>query len=324
MGDVSNEELEASLAGLLGAGARVEARIVAHLAEVEARRWHLLVGCSSLYDYCHKRLGLSDYEAFTRIAAARVARKYPIVFQMLERRALHLTAICEIRDFLTAENHRELLEQVSGRTKLQVREVLARWFPQADLPSSMKKLPALDALAPGRYRLLLTLNTQQKEKLELARDLLSHANRSGDLAIVLERALDELLLRLEKRRFGQITSSKPERTLAAQPGEHIHPVGAEKHTAEVRRRKHISHDTRRQLLARDGLRCAFVSDDGVRCDARAYLQFHHRRAWAHGGPDTTDNLELLCHAHNRLLAERDFGRATIDEALANRDRKRPG
>ena len=130
LSDISHEELEANLTGLLGAGAHLEARIVAHLAEVEARRLHLLVGCSSLYDYCHKRLGLSDYEAFTRIAAARVARKYPIVFEMLEQRTLHLTAICETREFLTLENHRQLLDEVSGKTKLQVREVLARWFPQ--------------------------------------------------------------------------------------------------------------------------------------------------------------------------------------------------
>ena len=98
MHDVSNEALEANLSKLLGAGARVEARVVAHLAEVEARRVHPLVGCSSLYDYCRRRLGLSDYEAFVRIAAARVARKFPIVFEMLDRRKLHLTAICEVRE----------------------------------------------------------------------------------------------------------------------------------------------------------------------------------------------------------------------------------
>ncbi len=94
--ELSNEELEAGLNGLLGAGARLEARVVAHLAEVEERRLHLLAGYSSLYDYCRKRLALSDYEAFARIAAARVARRYPIVFGMLERRKLHLTAICEV------------------------------------------------------------------------------------------------------------------------------------------------------------------------------------------------------------------------------------
>lgn len=181
LSDVSSVELEASLAGLLGAGARVEARIVAHLAEVEVRRLHLLSGCSSLFDYCRKRLGLSEYEAFVRIAASRVARAYPVVFGMLERRELHLTAICEVREFLTTDNHRQLLAAVSGKTKLQIREVLAQRFPQADVPTSLKKLHTLEPLSPGRYRLLLTLSAPQKEKLELARDLLSHANRGGDL-----------------------------------------------------------------------------------------------------------------------------------------------
>ena len=129
--DVSNEALEASLSRLLGAGARVEARVVAHLAEVEERRLHLLAGCSSMYDYCRKRLGLSDYEAFIRIATARVARKYQVVFELLERRELNLTAVCEVREFLTVANHRELLAEISGHTKLEIREILARRFPQA-------------------------------------------------------------------------------------------------------------------------------------------------------------------------------------------------
>jgi hypothetical protein len=190
--DVSDEKLEASLSRLLGAGARLEARVVAHLAEVDTRRLHLTVGCSSLYDYCRKRLGLSDYEAFARIAAARVARKYPVAFEMLERQQLHLTAVCEVREFLTAQNHRELLTEISGKTKLQIREILARRFPQADLPSSLKKLTTIDPLSPGRYRLQLMLSAQQKDKLELARDLMSHANPSGELSIVLEHALDQL------------------------------------------------------------------------------------------------------------------------------------
>ena len=319
--DVSNDELEAGLAGLLGAGARVEARIIAHLAEVETRRLHLLAGCSSLYDYCHKRLGLSDYEAFTRIAAARVARSYPLVFEMLERRELHLTAVCEVRDFLTPENHRELLADVSGRTKLQVREVLARWFPLADVPPSLRKLPSLEPLAPGKYRLLLTLNADQKQKLELARDLLSHANAAGDFATVVERALDELISRIEKRRFGR--ADAPTVANERQPGR-AQNVTLEKEDSGARRRKHIPRETRRTLVARDGLRCAFVSEQGIRCDALTFLQFHHRHAWAQGGGDTADNLELLCQGHNRLRAEQDFGRDRIDGVITGRRALRSG
>ncbi len=51
MDQLSNDELEASLSGLLGAGARMEARTVADLAEVEARGLHLRAGSSSFYDW---------------------------------------------------------------------------------------------------------------------------------------------------------------------------------------------------------------------------------------------------------------------------------
>ena len=451
--DLSDDKLEASLNGLLGAGARLEARIVAHLAEVDARRLHLTVGCSSLYDYCRKRLGLSDYEAFARIAAARAGRKYPLVFAMLERRQLHLTAVCEVREFLTAENHRELLNEVAGKTKLQIREVLAARFPQADVPTSLKKLPALEPLSPGRYRLQLMLTTDQKHKLDEARDLMSHANPTGDLATVLERALDELISRLEKRRFGRTdhptaklrsphthtashdqnettamahgratseetsqrratssdtaneetsgdettheeaarekatsaetssaeTSSREtsSRETSSRETSSREVTGAEISSAETssaeissretssaetssretssrettgkkatsreissgeissgeissepverrhavnerRRRKHITHETRRQLVERDGCDCSFVGTGGERCGARAFLQFHHRRAWARGGPDNAENLQVLCRAHNRLRAEQDFGRAKIERTIAGR------
>ena len=348
MGHVSNEELEASLGKLLGAGARLEARVVAHLAEVEARRLHLLVGCSSLYDYCRKRLGLSDYEAFVRIAAARVARKYPLVFGMLDRRQIHLSGVCEVRDFLTPENHRALLEEVSGKTKLQTREVLRAHFPLADIPARMQKLPALEPLAPGRYHLQLTISREQKDKLERARDLLSHANPEGDLAVVVERALDVLIARLEQRRFGHIHPPKPplmkatpreplidEGPIRSAPSNEVKnasvpappkPKPKPEPKPDAPKRQHITHWVRRQVVARDGARCAFVGDDGQRCEARAFLQFHHRHPWARGGREGSANLELLCHAHNRLRAEQDFGEAHManvgDGVNASRPAKR--
>ena len=105
LADISDAELEASLGKLLGAGARLEARIVAHLAEVDARKLHLAMGASSLFDYCLSRLGLSNSEAFHRITAARLASRFPVIFELLERRDVHLTAVCLLRDHLTIENH---------------------------------------------------------------------------------------------------------------------------------------------------------------------------------------------------------------------------
>jgi hypothetical protein len=147
LGDVTDRDLQTELARLLANGARTEARIIAHLAAVEERRLHLEAGSSSLFDYCCHRLGLSENEAFHRITAARLARRFPAIFSLIQRRALHLTAVCLLRDYLTPENHRELLEEASGKTKLQVQEMLARRFPRPDVASTIRKLPSRRAQA---------------------------------------------------------------------------------------------------------------------------------------------------------------------------------
>jgi hypothetical protein len=136
---VSDEALQRELSRLLTAGARTDARIVAHLAEVDARKLHLALGASSLFDYCLTRLRLSNNEAFHRITAARLARRFPVIFEMLERRELHLTAVCLLRDHLTPENHAELLAAATHKTKSQIEQLLAEKFPGAAVPERLRK-----------------------------------------------------------------------------------------------------------------------------------------------------------------------------------------
>lgn len=330
----SNVQLQESLLALLASGCRTEARIVAHLAEIDARRLYAKEACESLFAYCVKRLRLSENEAFHRIAAARVARRFPVVFGMLERRELHLTAVCLLRDHLTEANHAELLSEAQGKTKFQVQELVARRFPRAEVPSSVRRLPERvarrgvprltsatiadsetsaepnnDASPPtppiqrasvtptseARYRVQLNASAALKNKLDLARDLLSHANPDGDLALVVERALDALIEKLQKKRFAA----------TARPAVKTHWESAAVLSKRVRR--HIAAKTKRTVAERDGLRCTFVSDSGERCEARAFLQIHHEEPWARGGADDERNLRLLCATHNQLHARADFG-----------------
>jgi hypothetical protein len=141
LGLVSDAALRCDLAALLANGYRTEARIVAHIAEVDARKLHTRDGSSSLFEYCVRQLGLSESEAFYRLTAARIARRFPVVFSLLERRAIHLTAVCLLRDYLTSENQHELLAEASHKTKLQVQELLARRYPRPDVASYVRKLP---------------------------------------------------------------------------------------------------------------------------------------------------------------------------------------
>jgi 5-methylcytosine-specific restriction endonuclease McrA len=346
LGRVSDEQLRAGLSALLANGYRTEARIIAHIAEVEERKLHLREGSESLFDYCTTRLGLSNSEAFHRITASRIARRFPIVFTLIEKRELNLTAVCLLRDYLCADNHRELLAAAAHKTKLQIQEMLAGRFPRPDVESRIRKLPAPMAppaaaaaqprLAPrppasgslattaasppprvparglivptsaARYRIQLNASAALKEKLELLQALTSHSNPSGDLAVVIERALDLAIERAQQRRFAK--TERPRET-------------ANRLVKGMRsrlRRGHIPNATRREVVTRDGMRCTFVGGSGERCTARAFLQIHHEHPWARGGADTTENLRVLCGRHNRLLAERDFGAMRITKKVSAR------
>src|SRR5450432_1991266 len=142
LGGVSDQQLRSGLATLLASDARTQARVIAHISEVEERRLHSKDGYSSLFEYCVKKLGLSESEAFHRLTAARIARQFPTVFGMIESRRIHLTAVCLLRDYLTPENHLELLAEASNKTKFQVQELLARRFPRPDVVSRIRKLPS--------------------------------------------------------------------------------------------------------------------------------------------------------------------------------------
>ena len=212
LGNVGDDELELRLRRLLQTHGCTEARIVAHLAEVDARRLHLR-GAPSLFQYCLVELGFSESEAWYRICAARTGRRFPVVFELLENRELHLTAIALLSKHLTDENHRELLAEARGKTKQQILESLACRWPKVALASQVRRIPAgavalgptgtLEPRSAESYCLQLSVSHELKAKLELARDLMSHANPTGDLAVVVERALDVLIQRLKARRFGQ-------------------------------------------------------------------------------------------------------------------------
>jgi hypothetical protein len=117
------------------------AQLVAHLAELDARRLYLGAGHTSLFAYCHHALGLSEDAAYNRVEAARTCRLFPRVLEQLVDGSLTITSVRLLARHLTAENHRDLLASASRRSKRDVEELLARRFPKPDTPSSIRKVP---------------------------------------------------------------------------------------------------------------------------------------------------------------------------------------
>ena len=118
-----------------------------HLAEIEERRLHLTLGFGSMFEFCVKQLKLSEGEAFRRILAARLGRRFPVVHSLIASGAVHLSALELAREHLSDENHVELLEALSGKSKREVEQLLASRFPKPDVPDRIRKLPQRGAAA---------------------------------------------------------------------------------------------------------------------------------------------------------------------------------
>jgi hypothetical protein len=141
--ECNDEQLVAGLKHALARQSSTTARLVAFMAEVDARGLYRGFAYASMFEYAVQALHMSEGEAFPRIYAGRVIRKYPVVLRMLERGELHLTAIRLIGPHLTAENHLELLAAVRCKSKRDIER-----SPQRCAPGKMSK--ARSASCPNR------------------------------------------------------------------------------------------------------------------------------------------------------------------------------
>ena len=234
---------------------------------------------------------------------------------------------------LTEANVDALMAATAKKTLAEVEHIVACLAPKPDVTASIRKLPQRSTasapvppeppgnlfatpprgetarprvaqLSEARHKVQLTVSSETRAKLERARDLMKHRNPSGGLEVVLDRAMDALLEKLEKERLAK--TPRPQKTVRpSKPG-------------------HVPAAVRREVFARDGEQCAHVDGQGHRCGCTSFLELDHRVPRARGGADGASNLRVACRAHNLMAAELVFGKdyvaSRIKEAKAMRRR----
>ncbi|MBI3558543.1 MAG: HNH endonuclease, partial [Deltaproteobacteria bacterium] len=95
--------------------------------------------------------------------------------------------------------------------------------------------------------------------------------------------------------LAKTAKAAPPAELAAKPG----PLSS----------RYVDVATKRQVWIRDNGQCTYVDPlSRRRCSSRFGLQLDHIIPLACGGPTTMSNLRLLCAGHNRLAAQRVYGK----------------
>ena len=249
-------------------------------------------------------------------------------------------------------------------------------------PDGVRLRPAIEPLAPSRYKVQFTASAELRDMLVRLQALMRSEIPDGDFGAIIERAVCEKLQRLEARRFGAVSrrggsdrsaqSSRPSQPLQPsrpsrpsqlfqlrQPPQSAQPLQPSRPSQDSESQRHsrrpepsqpaplrprpglelpqarrasseaqpsrpaapqlsrwVPAAVRRAVFERDAGRCTFVDAAGQRCAERGRLEYHHRHPYGLGGGHDLRNISLLCPAHNRYLAEVDYGK----EAMARHRR----
>ena len=306
-------------------------QLIAALMEVDARRLYLGEGCSSLFRYCTEVLRLSEHAAYGRIEAARAARRYAPILDLLSDGSITLTTVSLLAQHLTADNHTAVLAAAQHKTKREVEQLVVTLQPRPAVAAQVRKLPSpprpnaaaalsaiVDAHQPCGGKTPAALRVQADQPLPTAQRPPVVAPVTPErfkIQFTVSRATYEQLRRAQdllrhviaNGDVGAVFEKALTRLLADLEKRRLAATDRPRHTSAVNRRsRRIPAATRRAVWQRDGGRCAFVGAHG-RCSETGFPEFHHLTPYAAGGETTADNLELRCRAHNAYEAERYFG-----------------
>jgi 5-methylcytosine-specific restriction endonuclease McrA len=277
-------------------------------------------------------LHLSEPSAYTRITAARVARRFPVILTLLADGAVTLTTVSLLASHLTEENHEALLDAARHKSKCDIEHLVAALDPQPDVAASVRKVPAssrvegpvpsrVEGPSPSQQRIdTVPLLIQEPASVKsaappvrrpvvapiaperyLVKFTVSRATRDK-----LERARDLLRHTIPNGDPAEIVDRAL--TVLLDQLERTKRAATERPRSQattVSRGRRVPSAVKRSVWARDAGRCAFVGGKG-RCTETGFLEFHHVVPFAAGGATSVENLQLRCRSHNAYEAERYF------------------
>jgi 5-methylcytosine-specific restriction endonuclease McrA len=329
---VSNDALHRSAVAHAVKEREATADLLADLAEIDARKFYLAMAYPSLFAYCVAELRLSEDAAFKRIKAARAARRFPVVFEVVADGRLNLSGVVLLAPLLTEDTAPGLLAAAENKTKLEIEKLVAEHSPRPDVLAWIAPIPEPvgscaapapmadpHAQSPSEAALPLctpvTLQAPGPVDSTIRSIVKPSAPHRYEVHFSMSDSAHDKLRYLQCLLGFETPSGDLGQIFEDALDARIREVEKQKFTATDHPRRsrgssnprHIPSDVKRAVWKRDGAQCTFVSDDGRRCQERRGLQFDHVLEVARGGEATTEGIQLRCWAHNQYGAERTFG-----------------
>ncbi len=310
-----------------------------HLIEVERRGLHLRLGYSSLFSYCTGHLCYSESDAGRRVQASRCLQRFPAVATLLQQGEINLMTLGLIANIVTESTVDQWLEKIRRKSQREVEALVAAVRAPVTLrdrarlvhvPAPSRAPLPLEPRDNSRYRESIaddTLFTPRPAPTE-AEDPVSasvdtkSAPTTTQAKVYIQFLVDQSFMvkyrtaitvlsnRVQRLTFESVFTALLEEFIRRHEPTERHQRREQRtvHSIERQIRTSIPTGTRDAVFARDRARCTFVGSDGKRCEETIRLHVDHIKPVARGGSNEISNLRLLCAHHNRLQAEKIFGR----------------
>ena len=313
-----------------------------HLNEVERRSLHLRLGYPSLFAYCTGHLCYAEFDAVRRVQSARCLLRFPRVGPLLQCGDINLMTLGLIANIVTESTIDQWLERIHGKSQREVEAMVAA----VRAPISLRdRARVVNVPAPVESPLPLAPVSRGAEDARVSSEPLfaspppvespSPALEPATIPsppvatqpkVYIQFLVDRSFMTKYRMAFGVLSNRIPRLTFEAvftallddfirrhEPVERHHRRGqAPLRASENERREAIPVPTRDAVFARDQGRCTFVGSDGKRCEEVLHLHVDHIKPVARGGNNDISNLRVLCARHNRLQAERLFGKNVMN------------
>ncbi len=305
---LSIPELSRGAEKLVSVERRHTAALIAHLAEISRRKGHLELGYKSLFDYCVIRLRLGKGTVWNRTQVANVSRRFPQILEHLAEGKSSLSSLGVLAAHLSEENVEGLLEQAEGKTKEEVKEIVAALRPKPAAEPMIRRKPAarslesrerpsegaaepaqlerpfsrgesespklvgnIEVASPGLYNFRFSSGKEFKGKFERLAEVLGIEGAVRRMPEILEKALD---LALEKKDPKQKLQRREKREATRSKTPLDEAAGTPKCEGHDRS-GYVPSSVRERRMEHAGYQCEYTGPDGVRCTARTRLEIDH-------------------------------------------------
>src|SRR6186713_1071373 len=129
---LSEHELLSHFETLVARDCRTTAQLLVAIAEIDERKLWAAHACPSMFAFCVERFHMSEQVTAKRLWAARTARRFPVILEMVERGELHLSAIHLLAGHLTPDNFRDVLQSARHKSSREIELLVAALAPRPD------------------------------------------------------------------------------------------------------------------------------------------------------------------------------------------------